>query len=127
MRLARSPSGSAMRSDAHRLLTATMIRLIRAQFRNHRAAQVNYEQRARHDIIAPSMISPQRRFPIALLCGCLMVVIGIWLSSGTMAPYAITHAAPKVLPPCSYLANPDHPHFEWVLAMLDGQPREVWE
>ncbi len=73
------------------------------------------------------MSRPHRRFQIALLCGCLVVALGIWLSSGTMTPYAITHASPKVLPPCNYLANPDHPHFEWVFAMLDRQPREVWQ
>jgi hypothetical protein len=63
----------------------------------------------------------------SLMCGCAFVALATWLSSGTMSPYAITVEKPKVLPPCGYLGNPDHPHFEWTFAMLNGEPRSVWE
>src|SRR4051794_30922546 len=66
------------------------------------------------------------RFKLALVCGCAFVALSVWLSSGTLAPYANTVEKPKVLSPCRYLANPDHPHFEATFAMLDGQPRERW-
>src|SRR4051812_41250118 len=73
------------------------------------------------------MTNPRRRFILCLICGCAFVALCTWLSTGTMAPYAITVEKPKVLPPCNYLANPDHPHFEWTFAMLSGEPRAVWQ
>jgi hypothetical protein len=57
----------------------------------------------------------------------VVLVLAIWLSSGTMAPYASTFFRPTVSTPCEYLYNPDHPLHEAAFWMLDGQPRERWQ
>lgn len=69
----------------------------------------------------------RRRFLLALLCGCAFVAAGVWLSSGTMAPYATTLARPWIVKPCNYLLNTDNSHFEATFLMLDGAPREQWK
>jgi len=66
-------------------------------------------------------------FILALLCGCAFTAVGVWFSSGTMAPYASTLARPWILKPCNYLLNTDNPHFEATFLMLDGAPREQWK
>lgn len=60
------------------------------------------------------------------LAALLLMILGIWLSSGTLAPYAATLSAPRVLLPCGYLGNIDHDHFRATFLMLDGAPRESW-
>ena len=60
------------------------------------------------------------------LASLVMMLLGIWLSSGTLAPYAATLAAPRVLQPCHYLGNIDHDEFRATFLMLDGAPRESW-
>lgn len=57
----------------------------------------------------------------------LVLILGIWVSSGTLAPYAATLASPYVWGPCDYLLNIDHNHFKAVFWMLDGAPRDQWE
>ncbi|HZR23822.1 MAG TPA: hypothetical protein VFA59_09560 [Vicinamibacterales bacterium] len=57
----------------------------------------------------------------------VVMVLAIWLSSGTLAPYAATLDTPLVLQPCQYLANVDHEHFRQTFLMLDGAPRSAWE
>ena len=69
----------------------------------------------------------QDRFRLALIAGCLVVAAGVWLSSGTLAPYASTLARPRIDKPCNYLLNTDHVHFEACYLMLDGAPREQWD
>ena len=68
----------------------------------------------------------KNRFLLALLGGCIVVAAGVWLSSGTMAPYAATLEHPRIQKPCNYLLNTDHVHFEACFLMLDGAPREQW-
>ena len=55
-----------------------------------------------------------------------VMVLGIWLSSGTMTPYASTFFCPLVTEPCGYLHNVDHPLHEAAFRMLDGQPPDRW-
>lgn len=55
------------------------------------------------------------------------MVLAIWLSSGTLAPYAATLNTPLVLQPCRYLANVDHEHYRQTFLMLDGAPKSAWE
>lgn len=62
-----------------------------------------------------------------LLGASLLLTLGVWVSSGTLAPYAATLAEPFVWEPCKYLLNIDHYHFKAVFLMLDGAPREQWE
>src|SRR5205809_2579853 len=75
---------------------------------------------------ASSGASMSRTFITWLIGACLFVAIGVWLSSGTMAPYASTQEHPFIIKPCNYLVNSDHPHFLATFYMLDGQPREKW-
>ena len=68
-----------------------------------------------------------RRFGLALIIASVVVAGAVWLSSGTMAPYASTLQMPRIEKPCNYLLNTDHVHFEACFLMLDGAPREQWE
>jgi hypothetical protein len=52
----------------------------------------------------------------------LAIMLGCWLSSGTMAPYG-TYGYGR----CQYRANGDHFQFQAVFLMLDGQPAARWE
>jgi hypothetical protein len=56
-----------------------------------------------------------------------VLTASVWLSTGTMAPYAATTNPPLVLGPCGYLYNGDHDHFRATFLMLDGAPRAQWE
>jgi len=72
--------------------------------------------------------SPQKKiYCVNLFFSCVVLVLGIWCASGTLAPYAATLAKPKVLAPCGYLANIDQWHFEAPFKFLDGQDRVHWE
>jgi hypothetical protein len=66
-------------------------------------------------------------FRAHLIAASGVLVLAIWLSSGTMAPVASTFYAPIVSQPCHYLYNVDHPLHEAAFRMLDGQPRERWQ
>jgi hypothetical protein len=72
-----------------------------------------------------SALRHRRLFLFALPIVVLM--LGIWCNSGTLASYAVTHAPPTVLEPCAYLVNPDHEHFLATYRLLSGAPREQWE
>jgi hypothetical protein len=67
------------------------------------------------------------RFRVHLASAGALLVLAIWLSSGTMAPVASTFFAPLVSQPCGYLYNVDHPLHEAAFQMLDGQPAERWQ
>jgi hypothetical protein len=67
------------------------------------------------------------RGPLPLLAACLLLALGIWVNTGTLAPYGATLAKPFVWGPCNYLLNIDHNHFKATFLMLDGAPREQWE
>jgi hypothetical protein len=66
------------------------------------------------------------RFRAHLAGASALLALAVWLSSGTMAPYAATWAYPIVTQPCGYLVNTDHAQHEAVFQMLDGQPPERW-
>lgn len=63
---------------------------------------------------------------LSIAAASAVMLLGIWLSSGTMAPYAATLDSPLVLEPCHHLANIDHEQFEATFAFLDGAPPEEW-
>jgi hypothetical protein len=67
------------------------------------------------------------RFRSHLVAACVVMVAAIWLSSGTMCPYASTWAFPIVSKRCGYLLNPDHIQYRAAFDMLDGAPRAAWE
>jgi hypothetical protein len=66
-------------------------------------------------------------FRLHLLLAGAVLLLAIWISSGTMAPYAATIPVPHILEPCHYLANVDHDHFVSTWRMLIGDPREAWQ
>src|SRR5262245_11980102 len=67
------------------------------------------------------------RFRTHLTGACIVMLLAIWLSSGTMYPYASALAYPIVSKPCAYLFNLDHPAYRAAFDMLDGAPRAQWE
>src|SRR5438105_4877949 len=67
------------------------------------------------------------RFRTHLIGACLLMLLAIWLSSGTMYPFAATWAFPIVSRPCGYLFNQDHTAYRAAFDMLDGAPRAQWE
>src|SRR5215472_8469258 len=69
------------------------------------------------------------KFRISLATAAITLLVGSWLSSGTMAPYAATldPALIRIQKPCGYLTNIDHPHFRATFLMLQGKPREQWQ
>jgi hypothetical protein len=67
------------------------------------------------------------RFRTHLIAACLLMLGAIWLSSGTMYPFASTWAFPIVSKPCGYLFNQDHSQYRAAFDMLDGRPRAAWE
>lgn len=69
---------------------------------------------------AGNALSP-RRFWVAVGLAALMLMLGSWLSSGTLAPYG-TH----VHGDCQYRINIDHVHFSAVFKMIDGRPEPEW-
>lgn len=56
----------------------------------------------------------------------MTMAAAIWLSTGTMAPYAATAEFPRILEPCHYLINVDHDQFAAVSAMIAGDPSGEW-
>jgi hypothetical protein len=67
-----------------------------------------------------------RLYFVTLALAAIVLSAAIWLSSGTMAPYAATAQYPRILEPCHYLINVDHDHFAAVSAMIAGEPPERW-
>jgi len=67
------------------------------------------------------------RFRAHLAGAAALLALAVWMSSGTMAPYAATLGFPIVTEPCGYLVNIDHPQHVAVFQMLDGQPTERWQ
>ncbi|MFL6232584.1 MAG: hypothetical protein ACJ76N_05565 [Thermoanaerobaculia bacterium] len=62
-----------------------------------------------------------------LVAACLLLALGVWVNTGTLAPYGATLEKPFVWGPCDYLLNIDHFHFKATFLMLDGAPRDQWE
>jgi hypothetical protein len=60
------------------------------------------------------------RFALHAIAASLLLSAAIYLSTGTMAPYAATDSHPPVIEPCHYLVNVDHYHFESVYRMIGG-------
>lgn len=73
------------------------------------------------------MMAMSRGFRAHLAASSIVLVAAIWLSTGTMAPYAATLEHPAVLEPCHELVNVDHDQFAAPFRMLRGDPRETWE
>ena len=62
-----------------------------------------------------------------LIGASLVLLLGIWLNTGTLAPYAATLSHPMVWSRCNYLLNIDHNHFKATFNLLQGLPRDQWE
>ncbi|HEY4588339.1 MAG TPA: hypothetical protein VII86_03890, partial [Thermoanaerobaculia bacterium] len=72
-------------------------------------------------------MSAPGRGALWLSAACLLLALGAWANTGTLAPYGATLDKPYVLDPCKYLLNIDHFHFQATFRMLDGAPRDQWE
>jgi hypothetical protein len=70
------------------------------------------------------IVASTGRFHIHLAAALCVLCAAIWLSSGTLAPYALL--APQVLD-SGYLGNADHETQRAVFLMLDGAPRSAYE
>ncbi len=57
----------------------------------------------------------------------LLLTLGIWANTGTLAPYAATLEKPMMWEACNFPLNIDHFHFKATFLMLDGAPRDQWE
>ncbi|HEX9986715.1 MAG TPA: hypothetical protein VGF69_25895 [Thermoanaerobaculia bacterium] len=68
-----------------------------------------------------------RRLVVHGVAAGVFLLVAIWLSSGTMAPYAATVTEPLILEPCHYLVNGDHPHHLAVLEMVRGAEPSRWQ
>jgi hypothetical protein len=67
------------------------------------------------------------KFRVHVGCASALMLLAIWLSSGTMYPFASTWAFPIVSKSCGYLFNQDTPQYRAAFDMLDGAPRAAWE
>jgi hypothetical protein len=76
-------------------------------------------------VTAGGAVERSRRLQLAF--ACLLLTLGIWCNTGTLAPLGATLEHPFVWEPCGYLLNIDHFHYKASFLMLDGAPREQWE
>jgi hypothetical protein len=66
------------------------------------------------------------KFNAHLVATSIVLVVAIWLSSGTMAPYAATAQYPAILEPCHYLISVDHDQFAKMDRMISGDDASTW-
>jgi hypothetical protein len=76
---------------------------------------------------APEPAAAPRSDRLHRLGAALVLLLGLWLNTGTLAPYAATLAHPMLWSHCNYLLNIDHNHFKATFNLLDGLPRDQWE
>jgi hypothetical protein len=69
---------------------------------------------------------PSRGFRWHLGGSAALFLLGLYCSTGTLAPYA-NNGNVHQEPHNDYLYNPDHPHFKLLFQFLDGQPRSAWD
>src|SRR5438105_9639831 len=76
----------------------------------------------------PRVTSSSLLGPGSLLWPCSVLVLGIWCSTGTLAPLAATldPSAVLVQQPCGYLLNIDHAMNRTPFLMLANAPRAEW-
>ncbi|HEX7962468.1 MAG TPA: hypothetical protein VF493_21320 [Terriglobales bacterium] len=77
--------------------------------------------------VSTSKPTTTRLFLVSLVMALCVLNVGIWLSSGTLAPYAATFAQSIPTSPCQYLVNIDHNQFKAAYWMLAGMDRPLWE
>ena len=68
-----------------------------------------------------------RRLALTLSGAAQLLTLGIWVNTGTLAPYAATLKNPLIWAPCNYPLNIDNPLFQASFLMLDGAPSSQWE
>ncbi len=73
------------------------------------------------------------RFKVHFFCSLTVLSAAIYLSTGTLSPYANTFILPPeyhfpfVEPECHYLYNGDYKYFVPLFFLLDGKPKQTWE
>ena len=72
-----------------------------------------------------------RAFKVHFLASVSALIIAMYLSTGTLSPYANTvdfpPDYPMVGPRCHYLFNGDYYEFSALFSLLDGKHRSAWE
>ena len=68
---------------------------------------------------------PSLPWALHLTAATLVLGLGIYCNTGSLAPYAITTGA-LVDPSTGYAYNPDHIHFHVLSDFLDGKDRGLW-
>ena len=76
---------------------------------------------------APLPASPVHAFWIHVTCAALVFLAGLYLATGTLAPYANTLLSPHADPATGYLYNIDHALHRTLFAFVDGEPRAAWQ
>jgi hypothetical protein len=66
------------------------------------------------------------RFRVQLGAALVVATLLGWLSTGTLAGYAVGLDIARVWLPCRYLVNVDHGDFLASFAMLSGAPADAW-
>jgi len=62
------------------------------------------------------------------LAGSLaLFLLGLYLNTGTLAPYANTCAPMVVAKDTGYVYNQDHPHYRVLFDFVDGREKAVWD
>jgi hypothetical protein len=84
-----------------------------------------YARQRRREHPSPGSPFSSRRFRWHLLASAATLLVALYCSTGTLAPYANT-SAPLAIPPCNYLYNGDHIHFKALFNFVDGQPKSTW-
>jgi hypothetical protein len=66
------------------------------------------------------------RLKIHTACAVVVLLFAIWLSSGTLTPYAASVEYPKFSEPCHYIVSVDHYHFLAIFLMVKGEDMQLW-
>lgn len=79
---------------------------------------------------APRSVAPPgagaRRWRWHVAGAGVLLVVGLYCNTGTLAPYANTNFG-YVDPATGYIYNPDHVHFRVLYEFVDGRGRAVWD
>lgn len=67
-----------------------------------------------------------RHYKVYLALALFLMLLQMWLASGTLSPYAASHLTPTVVKPCNYLVNLDHPVWKATFDFIDGKEPSTW-
>ena len=77
--------------------------------------------------VTPLLAPSSRAFGWHVAGASVVFFAGLYFATGTLAPYANTLLHAHVDPATGYLYNLDHSLHRTLFALVDGQPRELWQ